>query len=411
MNQISRLLIGAILAFLAGACDISENDQPYENDQPSEDDGLVDTLWTRSFGGSQSDIGRSVQQTSDGGFIITGSTRSFGAGIDDVWLIKTDMNGFKEWDQTFGGSGYDQGYSVQQTRDGGYILTGSTQSDGIGSMRYAWLIKTDAEGNEEWNQIMGPRAGIDFTDGRFVQQTTDGGFFVTGTGGSAVWLIKTDSEGNEEWSKAFSDSLYGGNLARQTTDGGFVIVGGATCPHSTEFLCWNVVLIKTDAEGNKEWTQNLGGNGTPENPTSIRSVKQTLDGGFILVGNKANIEEPYSEGDVWLIKISATGEAEWEKTFGGDQADIGRSVQQTMDGGYIVTGSTHSFRTGESNIWIIKTDAEGNEKWNKIIGGTEADRGNSIQLTSDGGYVIVGYTKSYGAGYLDVWLVRVGLEP
>ena len=163
----------------------------------------VDTAWTKTFGGNSNDIGYSVQQTTDGGYIITGYTSS--SGNIDIWLIKTDSNGDSLWTKTFGGSGDDLGQSVQQTTDGGYIITGYTTSFGNGYYD-VWLIKTDSNGDEEWNQTFG---GGGSDSGHSVQQTTDGGYIITGytdsfgNGGGDIWLIKTDSEGNtvpeSEW--------------------------------------------------------------------------------------------------------------------------------------------------------------------------------------------------------------------
>ncbi len=158
--------------------------------------GQPDIFWTRTFGGSNSDYGRSVQQVSNGGYILTGSTSSFGNGSIDIWLIKTDSNGNEEWNRILGGNDDDYGSSIQQTTDGGYIITGWTNSFGNGNYD-VWLIKTDSQGYEEWNQTLG---GSDTDIGYSVQQTTDGGYIIAGManndGSNFVRLIKTDSEGN-----------------------------------------------------------------------------------------------------------------------------------------------------------------------------------------------------------------------
>ena len=157
--------------------------------------GQPDIFWTRTFGGSNSDYGRSVQQVSNGGYILTGSTSSFGNGNYDVWLIKTDSNGNEEWNRILGGNDDDYGSSIQQTTDGGYIITGWTNSFGNGNYD-VWLIKTDSQGNEEWNQTLG---GSDFDRGYSVQQTTDGEYIITGwtksfgNGNDDAWLIKVEN--------------------------------------------------------------------------------------------------------------------------------------------------------------------------------------------------------------------------
>jgi len=337
------------------------------------------------------DRGSSVQQTTDGGYIITGYTQS------DVWLIKTDSNGDEVWNQTFGGGSDDFGFSVQQTTDGGYIITGTTYSFGNGGGD-VWLIKTDSQGQEEWIQTFG---GSNDDWGWSVQQTTDGGYIITGStysfgnGAADVWLIKTDSNGNEEWNQSFGGSDEDEGIGvQQTTDGGYILTG------YTQSDVW---LIKTDSQGNEEWNQTFGEIGGSNTDTG-NSVQQTTDGGFIIAGWTHSFGNGW--GDVWLIKTDSNGNEEWNKTFGGSGSDYGFSVQQTTDGGYIITGYTESFGNGDYDVYLIKTDSQGNEEWSKTFGGGDYDRGSSVQQTTDGGYIITGGTESFGNGSSDVWLIK-----
>jgi hypothetical protein len=188
----------------------------------------VDTLWTKTFGGSSSDVGNSIQQTMDGGYIITGYTYSFGAGMGDVWLIKTDSSGNTSWAKTFGGSNRDKGYSVKQTSDSGYILTGYTVSFSAG-LEDVWLVKADANGDTQWTKTSG---GIGLDIGSSVQQTTDSGYIIVGwtnsfgSGDYDFWLIKTNAYGDSLWTKTFGGiGSDVGKSVQQTIDGGYIITG------------------------------------------------------------------------------------------------------------------------------------------------------------------------------------------
>ena len=308
--------------------------------------------FTTTFGGSSIDGGESVSQTLDGGFIITGLTRSYGAGSYDVWLIKTDALGDEEWNKTFGGSNTDEGYSLSQTDDEGFIITGRTSSYGAGGSD-VWLIKTDALGNEEWNKTFGG-SGSDYAYS--VAQTSNNGFIITGftssygVGDNDVWLIKTDVNGNEEWNRTFGgSSIDGGESVSQTDDGGFIITGYTESYGAGGRDVW---LIKTDALGNEEWNRTFDGISKDEG----ESVSQTNDGGFIIIGS-TGLQEA-SGSDIWLIKTDALGNEEWNKTFSGSYIDYGKSVYQTNDGGFIITGYTSS--SYDCDVWLIKTDDEGN---------------------------------------------------
>ncbi len=357
--------------------------------------------WSQTFGGSGHDQGNSVAQTSDGGYIIAGQTYSYGAGLNDVWLIKTDASGNEEWSQTFGGSEQDYGKSVAQTSDGGYIIAGYTYS--FAGYCDVWLIKTDASGNEEWDQIFG---GTGANTAYSVAQTSDGGYVIVGdtsshgAGSYDAWLIKTDAYGIQEWSRTFgtSNDDYGRSVA-QTSDGGYVIAGYTFSYGDGSANAW---LIKTDASGDEEWNEIFGG----VSGDYGQSVVQTSDGGYIIAGNSYSFG---GTGQVYLVKTDASGNEVWSNTFGGESAsDAGHSVAQTPDGGYIVTGTTYSYGIGYGKMWLIKTNANGNEEWNAFFGGSNYEDGLSVAVTSDGGYIVTGDTGSYGAGGSDVWLVKVG---
>ena len=342
----------------------------------------------KTFGGSNFDLANSVQQTMDGDYIIAGETMSYGVGGYDFWLIKTDVVGNEQWDQTYGGGNDDRAHSVQQTTDGGYIIAG------VGDFNF-WLVKTDANGNEQWNQTYG---GSSWDQAHSVQQTMDGGYIIAGrtlsygAGYWDFWLVKTDSYGNEQWNQT-----YGGGgderaySVQQTMDGGFIIAG------EDDYNFW---LVKTDAYGNEQWDQTYGGS----NDERAYSVQQTTDGGYIIAGYTLS----YGAGgwDFWLVKTDSYGNEQWNQTYGGGGEDVANSVQQTTDGGFIIAGYTSSYGVGGYDFLLVKTNAFGNEQWNQTYGGNITDVANSVQQTTDGGYIIAGYTSSYGAGYYDFWLVK-----
>jgi hypothetical protein len=361
----------------------------------------MDTLWTRTYGSTESDITYCFQQTTDNGFIIVGRTTSYGAGFYDVWLVRTDASGDTLWTQTFGGTEYDAGNYVEQTSDGGFVITGCVQSIGAGS-NDVWIIKTDASGDTLWTRLYG---GSSSDDGRVIQQLSDKGYMILagtssyGPGWHDFWLIRLDASGDTLWTKTYGGSdTDTPNSMEMTTDNGFILAGLTGSFGTGDYDGW---LVKTDAAGDTLWTKAYGG----AEDERLWDVQQTADGGYIITG----YTNSYGAGldDLWLVKIDGSGDTLWTRTIGGSEIDQGRSIQQTTDGGYIITGYTQSFGAGSDDVWLIKTDASGDTLWTKTFGGSEIDRGNCIRQTSDGGYIIVGYTHSYGHGESDVWLIRL----
>ncbi len=362
-------------------------------------------LWSRTYGGSSFDDGHSVQQTTDGGYIVSGCSESFGTGPGDVYLIKTDSLGDTLWSRTYGGNApvWDWGYSVQQTTDGGYIVVGATQSFGAGEWD-VYLIKTDSSGDTLWTRTYGG-SGIDW--GYSVQQTTDGGYIVAGgttflgAGFTDVYLIKTNSLGDTLWTRTCGGGNYDvGWSVQQTADGGYIVTG-----RTESFGAVNnvVYLIKTVCLGDTLWTRTYGGSGEDQG----WFVQQTTDGGYIVAGETGSFGA--GNADAYLIKTDSLGDTLWSCTYGGSGGDWGYSVQQTTDGGYIVAGETRSFGAGAYDAYLIKTDSLGDTLWSRTYGGPYnylAYARTFVQQTTDGGYIVSGRTLSFGAGGYDVMLTK-----
>jgi len=366
----------------------------------------------KTFGGSGYDSGCSVQQTSDGGYILFGYTYSSITGTSDMYLVKTDSTKTIVWEKNFGGTENDSGFSVQQTTDGGYILLGETYSPDTDS-NDMYLVKTDSTGTTEWEKTFG---GTDTEWGNSVCQTTDGGYILFGTteydynndGSADMYLVKTDSSGTKVWEKTFGGTGYdSGFSVEQTTDGGYIMLG-YTYSYGTGGT--DMYLVKTDANGNETWSKTFGGYGYDEG----FSVAQTADGGYILLG-EIDSYDAAGGGDMYLVKTDADGNETWSKNFGGDNYEWGFSVQQTTDGGYILLGTVAYYDsvTGSSDsydMYIVKADADGNETWSKTFGGSENECGVSVQQTTDGGYILLGDTFSYGEGSSDMYLVKTDAD-
>jgi uncharacterized delta-60 repeat protein len=371
----------------------------------------LNAQWARTYGGSDDDSPRSIQQTSDGGYIVAGSTnKPRSAGTGDFWILKLSSIGNIEWQKTYGGSDDDWSRSIQQTSDGGYIVAGHTKSFGAGYVD-SWVLKLSSIGNIEWQKTYG---GSDEDTAHSIQQTSDGGYIVAGhtksfgAGYVDYWVLKLSSIGKIEWQKTYGTSNSDrAPSIQQTSDGGYIVAGNTTFPGAKYVDYW---ILKLSSVGNIEWQKTYGGS----DDDSPRSIQQTSDGGYIVAGYAGS---SYDSGgfyrkkpNIWLLKLYSDGEIEWQKTYGGSEKDSAWSIQQTSDGGYIVVGTTQSFGAGTDDFWILKLSSIGNIEWQKTYGGSDDDWSRSIQQTSDGGYIVVGTTKSFGAGEDDIWILKLSLN-
>jgi hypothetical protein len=244
--------------------------------------------------------------------------------------------------------------------------------------------------------------------GNSLIQTSDGGYAIAGftisfgAGEADVYVVKLDAHGNLQWTKTIGGpAIEEGNSLIQTSDGGYAIAGYTGSFGAGE---WDVYVVKLDANGNLQWTKTIGG----KKEDVGASLIQTSDGGYAIAG--FTISFGAGEADVYVVKLDAHGNLQWTKTIGGPKHDWSFSLIQTSDGGYVIAGYTGSFGAGEWDVYVVKLDAKGNLQWTKTIGGPGYEIGFSLIQTSDGGYAIAGATQSFGAGQLDVYVVKLNAD-
>jgi hypothetical protein len=318
----------------------------------------------RTYGGAGTNELFSIVQTSDGGFALAGHTDSFGVGGSDFWLVKTDSAGNMQWNQTYGGVGVDVAFSIVQTSDGGYALAGYTISFNTYPSYDFWLVKVDSVGVMQWNETYG---GTGAEEAYSIIQTSDGGYALAGytnlpirMPNDAFWLVKTDSFGRQQWNQtygSFWDQDYASSIV-QTGDGGYALAGFSKASG-------NSLLVKTDSTGNMEWSQSYTHGGEFD---YLLSLIQASDGGYALAGITENLATYGYKA--WFVKTDSIGNVQWNQTYGGSGYNYAESVIQTSDGGYALGGGTSSFGASGNDFWLIKTDAGGDLHDVAVVGAT-----------------------------------------
>ena len=361
--------------------------------------------FTKTLGGPQYDEGASIEQTPDSGFIVCGTVTPCGTCSTRLYLGKLSKQGNVVWEQTYQGTVFAQGVYAHQAPNGGYIVVGNTYPDSIAGSDRILVFLTDSLGNVEWSkQFYG-----DY--GYSVQPTSDNGFALLGSiyGGLGVndqtLVYKLDKYGNEVWGKSYHLAIGSqGTSLMETGDHGFVVTGFTQFSDPARYLA---MLIKTDPVGDTLWTRFYGRDSANQEALGYDVISQS-DGGFIVSGT--TVIPDGSGCGKYLIKADSTGNSVWSKIYGDAPVSDARRVQQTMDGGYILGGSVASPVNLISKMSLVKTNAAGDTLWTKMFGGTQNDYGVGVIQTSDGGYALIGTTESYGAGSGDIFVVKTNKD-
>lgn len=383
--------------------------------QQTEQQGVVAKrnypFWAKIYNISGQDALYSIRQTTDGGYIAAGRT-NFRQGYPDAFIMRLDSGGKVQWQRGFGERYQDEFYDVQQTGDGGYLAIGKTLAIGTtaeAGARQAMIIKLDAQGAVQWQQLIPHQIFQSFT------QTMDGDFVMTGTSSSfgenrtALVVAKFGLDGKNKWQKMYGDGQ--GTFIQRVLDGGFVVLASVWGLGHYETL-----ILKLDPVGVMQWQRQYRG--------SLTSFQQMNDGGYLFAGTISVSNDKSEEREInfgpailfgrrdvktrgWLLKVDRDGYSQWQKTYGGMYDDEFSVVQKNLDEKVLILGVTRSYGAGNGDLWLLKVDETGTVLWQKTIGGAQREKATDILLTTDGGIIITGITGSFGRGQENPCLIKV----
>jgi len=408
-----------------------------------------ETEWVKTFGGSKNEQAKSIVKTDDGGYAVLGFTQSNDGDVSDkpgvsfdYWLMKFGANDELQWDKTYGGTLDDKGTKLIQTQDGGYVIVGYSQSNDEDATQNAgshdfWMVKLNSSGTVLWEKSLG-YVGLD--KALSVIQVSDGGYVVTGiidvtaSGGAGnskavmhaggdFWAVKLNANGDTLWTKYFGGGLSEiPNDLIETQDNGFILVGtsdSADVDISNNKGGYDFWLVKIDANGVLVWEKSFGGSEIDE----AYAITATEDGNYVVVGDTRSVNVDVSQNsgsaDLWLIKITPSGNLIWEKTFGGISFDAGRSVAKTEDNGFLIAGSSRSVEgnltvnNGQNDAWVMKVSSSGVLEWQKTVGGSQIDFAYGAVELNDKKVVLVGESSSSdfdiieNKGFTDLLIAKI----
>ncbi|MCA0131157.1 hypothetical protein [Winogradskyella alexanderae] len=421
------------------------------NDDPATTSNTPEIISVESFGGSNNDSAQSVIATIDGGYAVMGYTQSNDGDITDkqdtsfdFWVIKFNAQNIIEWQKTYGGSADDRGNCIIQTSDGGFALLGFSFSDDIDvtnneGLQDFWLVRLDAFGNLLWQKSYGFE-GAD--SGISIIETNDQGFLlsgiidVTASGGQGAtnkalqkhaggdyWLLKVDEVGSLEWSNYFggnfTDTPYG---IIQKENNGYLILGSSDSSDtdiSNNLGSYDFWLIDVAPDGTLISEKSFGGTQIDEG----RAIIATPDGNYLLAGdtrsNDVNISSNNGGADLWLAKVSPSGNLIWERNIGGSNFDVARAIKSSKNGNFILAGSSRSSdvdvasNKGQNDAWVLKIDGNGEVIWERTIGGSNIDFAYDVAQLNDGSIIAVGDTTSddgdiiVNKGFTDLLVIKI----
>ncbi|WP_430410582.1 hypothetical protein [Kordia sp.] len=402
-KHIQHIYYTCFLAFaIIAVSSCSSDDTTTPEETPNPVGFLGEIEWLKTIGGTEEDTAQDIAMTTDGGYAVVGFTKSINGDItdhtseqNDYWVTRLDTDGNILWSKTYGGSADDRGEAIKATSDGGFIITGYSRSSdedvSINNGFYdQWIVKLDASGSIQWEQTFGFSGSDQAFD---IIQTNDGGYFTTG------FLDITASSGQ-------------GNIGKPNTHAGSIL----NAEHGVgEFWCH-----KLDATGTIVWSRYFGGT----NNDRSYSALETNDNNFIIAGSSESddfdITNSQGSYDFWVVKLNNTGDLIWQQSYGGSGIEIGYDIAKTTDGNYIVAGDTRSSDgnianlKGSSDFWVIKiSDTDGSLLWERTYGGTDFESARAITAIQNGGFAIVGSSKSNDTdvstnhGQNDFWVIKI----
>ncbi len=365
--------------------------------------GTAQVTFQKTYGGSQKEVAFKLTKTHDGGYVLSGATESFGPLPQDIYIIKTDASGGHLWSVVYQGSGSDYAMNIIETSDHGFLIAGGTTSFGSGSDD-ALLLRADSAGNIIWSKVYGGSQQEYFLS---AVQTTDGGFIAAGNtmsygaGSSDIFIVRTNASGDTLWTRIMGGAAFDeATCIIQTADGGFALCGRSSSftPANTEAF-----LFKLNQNGDTTWTVQYGNFGAEE----AHVVKQTYDGGYVVFGNATSFGNDY---EVYLNHFDMNGNLQWSKLYGGPKTDAIYGGIITSDSGFAMCGFTDSYGEGHrgtdsSNYFLIRTNMTGDTLWTHSYGGDKVDESFGIVQADDGGFAVLGFSGSFGDS-IEAYLVK-----